>query len=588
MQAAVRLTNLIFSPPSVTGRSWKQRSDLYLLRLGCFLSVVLVPAFAVFYYAANATGPVTWALQGGMTLASLFVLISTYWSGWARSHASRIILFQAFLITGWSAVVASINGFDANFAVGFFVTVVTAAMFLSLAFDRMAPLSSYTSFALATTLVLLGITPEPEVNEAVFIASILVALGIVYVAVSARIQVQEALAEREGHLEEAQRTAGLGNWEVNLQNDRASWSTEMFRIAGLEADREATSFDEFASRVIEVDKPALSEFWETLHARQPHDDITLTLKVVDGSIRSIRMRGAYAPPTPNRPERLHGICLDVTEEVDRAKALFDAKEQAEAARELAEQAREEAEEMARLKSSFVANMSHEIRTPLTAIIGFAQVLGEEVGPEQRKLVEPIEQSGKRLLATLNSVLDLARLKSEELALAIAPIDVAEEVHELAEMLRKQAGEKGLSLLVHAPVCGVFGLSDRSALNRVLTNLLSNAIKFTEAGRITVSVEETELMVYVRVRDTGRGIGPEFLPKLFEEFSQESTGVTRSHEGSGLGLAISKRLVDLMGGTIDVDSEVGEGSVFTVALPKAAEVGTPTAEALMPEATSWQS
>jgi len=581
MQAVVRLANLIFRPPSVTGRSWKRRSDLYLFRLGCFLCIILVPAFAVLYYAAEATGKETWILQGEMTLVAFLMLGCTYMSGWARKHARNFLMFLALLLTAWAAVVASINGFNANFAVGYFVTVVTVAMFLSLAFDVVEPLSGYVIFTLATTMVMLGVTPEPEVNEAIFSASMLVALAIVYVAVSARIQVQEALAEREGHLEEAQRTAALGNWEVNLQDGRASWSAEMFRIVGLDPETRFPSFDEFASCVHPSDQSALLSFWDTLRAKRHHDDLTLTLEAVGGRDRSIRLRGAYVQGTPNRPERLHGICLDVSDEVERARVLLEAMEEAEAARKQAEYAREQAEEMARLKSAFIANMSHEIRTPLTAIIGFAQVLGEEVSPEQRELVEPIEQSGKRLLSTLNSVLDLARLKSEGVALNIEPLDVAEEVHELTEMLRPQASAKGLSLIVNAPVCGVIARADRPALNRVLTNLMSNAIKFTEVGRITVSTEQTDAMVYIRVRDTGRGIGTEFLPSLFEEFRQESTGVTRSHEGSGLGLAITKGLVDLMQGTIEADSTVGQGSVFTVALPHAADVGM---DALQPHAS----
>ncbi len=588
MQAVVRLANFIFRPPSVTGKSWKQRSDLYLLRLGCFLCIVLVPAFAVFYYAAQPTSTLTWLLQGGMLMVSVLIFIWTYASEWPRTHASKFLLVLAFLLTAWSASVASINGFDANFAVGYFVTVVTSAMFLSLAFDAVAPLSAYTGFALATTLLVLGVTPAPEVNEAVFTASILVALGIVYVAVSARIQVQDALSEREGHLEEAQRTAALGNWEVNLENGRASWSTEMYRIAGLDPASAQPSFDDFAARVIPADRPALHGFWDSLRTKHPHDDLTLTLQALDGTLRSVRMRGSYAATTSNRPERMYGICLDVTEEVEHARMLLDAKEQADSAREQAEHAREQAEEMARLKSAFLANMSHEIRTPLTAIIGFAQVLGEEVGPAQRQLVEPIEQSGKRLLSTLNSVLDLARLKSEGIALSIEPLDVAEEVHDLAEMLRPQANERGLNLVVNAPVCGIMVRADRSALNRVFVNLLSNAIKFTEVGRITLSVEQTDATAYVRVRDTGRGISPGFLPKLFEEFHQESTGVTRSHEGSGLGLAITKGLVELMGGTIDVDSVFGEGSVFSVALPRAVEETEYVPKARQPQPAVSQS
>ncbi len=567
MQAVVRLIGSLFRPPSVSMKGWKLRSDLYLLRLGCALCSALVPAFAVFYYASNTTGLETWLLQGVMTLVVVGLLVSSFVSSWVQENARKLLLVLAFILTGWSAAVASVNGFDVNFAVGFFVTVVTAAMYLSLAFDDMAPLTSYSTFSLVLTLVLMGITPELVVNEAVYIASILVALGIVYVAVSARVQVQDALAEREGHLAEAQKTAGLGNWELNLETDRAHWSAEMFRIAGIDAEVERPSFDMFAAQVHPSDRPDLLRFWDTLKLGGQHEDLTLRMDALDGSARSIRLRGAYAPESSTRPRRLFGICQDVTDETARARTLLEAKEEADTARVQAEHAREQAEEMARLKSAFLANMSHEIRTPLTAIIGFAQVLGEEVSADQRNLVEPIEQSGKRLLSTLNSVLDLARLKSEGMALEIGPLDLAEEIHEIAEMLRPMATERGLSLIVNAPVMGVVARADRSAFNRVITNLVSNAVKFTEKGRITLSVDQTDHLVYVRVRDTGRGISPEFLPRLFEEFRQESTGVMRSHEGSGLGLAITKGLIDLMRGTIEVDSVVDEGTVFTVSLPR---------------------
>ncbi|MDX1440309.1 MAG: ATP-binding protein, partial [Rubricoccaceae bacterium] len=406
---------------------------------------------------------------------------------------------------------------------------------------------------------------DSEVNETIFVSAMLVTLAIVYVAVSSRVQVLEALREREGHLVEAQRTAGLGNWELNLQTHQLDWSREMYRIVGLDPKVDKPSFDVFASRLYPDDHPKLIAFWDALRKKETHEDLTLRLQVPDGTVRSLRFRGEYAPATSARPERLFGICQDVTVAAERERMLMHAKNVAEHAREEAERAREQAEEMARMKSDFLANMSHEIRTPLTAIIGFAQILGQEVDSKQLDLVEPIEQSGRRLLATLNSVLDLAQLKADGVNLNMERIDVAEEVHELAEMLRSLAKDKGLSLVVHAPVLGLYVNADRGALIRVLTNLISNAIKFTDEGRITVSVEEEDGYILTRVRDTGRGIDPSFLPKLFEEFRQESTGATRTHEGSGLGLAITKGLVELMGGTITVETELNEGTQFTVML-----------------------
>ncbi|NNF57503.1 MAG: PAS domain-containing sensor histidine kinase [Rhodothermaceae bacterium] len=231
------------------------------------------------------------------------------------------------------------------------------------------------------------------------------------------------------------------------------------------------------------------------------------------------------------------------------------------------EARREAEEMARLKSALLANMSHEIRTPLTAIIGFAEVLTEEVGAEQREFAESIAQGGKRLLDTLNSVLDLARLDSGQATLRAEPLDVVSELHGSAALFRPLAQKQGLVLHLDLDVPALCVLGDRGALGRILTNLIGNAIKFTEQGGIRVSLRTGQDAFRIYVADTGVGIEEEFLPSLFTEFKQESEGHARSYEGTGLGLAITKRLVELMGGTIAVESRKGIGTRFVVTLPR---------------------
>ena len=235
------------------------------------------------------------------------------------------------------------------------------------------------------------------------------------------------------------------------------------------------------------------------------------------------------------------------------------------------EAREAAEETARVKSAFLANMSHEIRTPLTAVIGFADLLLDEVDGDARGLVEAIEAGGRRLLSTLNSVLDLARLDARTEALRPVPLDVVRHVEEGAALLRPAAEERGLRLDVVAPDRPVPATLDAGALDRVVTNLVGNAVKFTEEGGVAVEVgvDPGDGAVVLRVVDTGIGIAEEFLPDLFTEFRQESEGDARSHEGTGLGLAITERLVGLMGGTISVESQWGAGTAFTVTLPRGA-------------------
>ena len=233
------------------------------------------------------------------------------------------------------------------------------------------------------------------------------------------------------------------------------------------------------------------------------------------------------------------------------------------------QAKRQAEEVALLKSSFLANMSHEIRTPLTAILGFSDVLAEEVDdPHLSEFVDLISRSGKRLMDTLNSVLDLARLEAGHGELEAKPVDVAALAEETAEMLRPAATDRGLELTAVVERRPLVAVLDEAALARVLHNLIGNAVKFTDEGSVQLVAREEGGDVVVEVRDTGVGIDEAFLPSVFGEFEQESRGAGRTHEGAGLGLAISRQLVERMDGTIGVASTKGEGTVFTLTFPAA--------------------
>ncbi|NNF58049.1 MAG: response regulator [Rhodothermaceae bacterium] len=256
-----------------------------------------------------------------------------------------------------------------------------------------------------------------------------------------------------------------------------------------------------------------------------------------------------------------GTMEDVTERQQFEQALIDA--------------REEAEEMARLKSAFLANMSHEIRTPLTSILGYADLLHEEIEGEHREFVGLIEQSGRRLLDTLNSVLELARLEADCSDPDLETVDVAAEAEQVVHLLMPLAKRKGLALTCNSADTPLHASLDRAGFGRILTNLIGNAIKFTEEGSIRVDVASAGADVVVTVRDTGVGIEPSFLPYLFDEFRQESSGHARSHEGSGLGLSITRRLVELHGGNITVESKRPGGTTFTVAFPRVPSSTSPS-------------
>ena len=239
-------------------------------------------------------------------------------------------------------------------------------------------------------------------------------------------------------------------------------------------------------------------------------------------------------------------------------------------------AKEEAEAVSRMKSNFLANMSHEIRTPLTGIIGSAQVLTGELSGEHLEMVEVIERAGVRLLGTINSVLDMARIEAGELHPFTEPLALAAEAEDAVSVLSRLATGKGLSLTIAEQTPAVWVSADPGFLHRILSNLIGNAVKFTPSGGVTVEIDAEGRDAVLRVRDTGVGISEGFLAHLFEEFKQESTGLQRSHEGTGLGLAITKKLVEMLGGRIEVASQKGAGSTFTVRLPRLAAPEAPQA------------
>jgi signal transduction histidine kinase len=231
---------------------------------------------------------------------------------------------------------------------------------------------------------------------------------------------------------------------------------------------------------------------------------------------------------------------------------------------------EELEAASRHKSEFLATMSHELRTPLNAIIGFSQVLKQQMyGPlneRQADYVDDVLSSGQHLLNLINDILDLAKVEAGRMELQPSTFQLPELLENAASMVRERATRHSISLIVATDdsVGGMEG--DERKVKQILFNLLSNAVKFTPAGgAVGVSAAQANGEVRVYVTDTGPGIAPEDYERIFEEFRQTEAGIEQ-REGTGLGLALSKRLVELHGGRIWVDSELGKGSTFAFTLP----------------------
>jgi signal transduction histidine kinase len=230
----------------------------------------------------------------------------------------------------------------------------------------------------------------------------------------------------------------------------------------------------------------------------------------------------------------------------------------------------ELETASRHKSEFLANMSHELRTPLNAIIGFSQVLRQrlfgEINEKQDEYLDDILSSGNHLLSLINDVLDLSKVEAGQVELEVAPFSLREVLERGVVMVRERAVNNGVHLSLElAPDVDVLR-GDERRLRQVVFNLLSNAVKFTPAGgSVNVSTARVEHEVYVSVTDTGPGIALADQERIFDEFQQTDVGVQHG-EGTGLGLALSKRLVELHGGRIWVESALGRGSSFVVAMP----------------------
>ncbi|MGO9257952.1 MAG: ATP-binding protein [Bryobacteraceae bacterium] len=248
-----------------------------------------------------------------------------------------------------------------------------------------------------------------------------------------------------------------------------------------------------------------------------------------------------------------------------------------------ESERKRADEASQAKGRFLATMSHEIRTPLNGIIGLSRLLETMRDPsEALEMVRMIRSSGDALLRVINDVLDFSKVEAGKLELEVAPFHLRRSLEESLGLFRTAAAEKNLRLGCElAPELPVWVAGDETRLRQVILNLISNALKFTSSGEVVLSAglerqDENSFGIAIEVRDTGIGIAPDQLPRLFSSFNQANASISRRYGGTGLGLAISKRLVEMMGGRIDVESRPGEGTRFrfTVLMAHAQEPAAP--------------
>jgi two-component system sensor histidine kinase/response regulator len=373
--------------------------------------------------------------------------------------------------------------------------------------------------------------------------------------VSDKKRAAEHLERQRSDMEEAQRLARVGSWNWKADGDQVEWSKELFRIVGRDAAAGAVSYRDHASLYTAESWARLSAAVDrTMRNGEPYE-LELELIREDETTIWVVARGEAERDAECRIIGLRGTLQDITARRKTEQVLRDAKELAEAA--------------TRSKSEFLANMSHEIRTPMNGIVGMTSLLLQsDLTGEQRDCLETVRASSEALLGILNDVLDFSKIEAGKLEIERVPFNLERMVEDAIDVVAESAAKKGLELqfFVSGELPAVV-LGDSLRLRQILLNFLSNAIKFTERGSVTVLVEPAGdeitngLGVRFAVSDTGPGLAESEQTKLFQAFSQVDASTTRKHGGTGLGLSISKRLAELMGGKVGVQSLRGEGSTF---------------------------
>jgi len=398
--------------------------------------------------------------------------------------------------------------------------------------------------------------------------------------VTARIAMELSLRTNQERLNEAQRIAQVGSWELDLKSGELLWSDEIFRLFEIDKNQFGATYEAFLDAIHPDDRNSVNlAYSHSLETRTPYE-ITHRLLMPDGRIKWVHERCSSDFTADGKPLRSVGTIQDITRQWLAEENLRQMNETLEArvterTSELL-RAKEEAEQANNAKSEFLSRMSHELRTPMNAILGFGQLLesGKQnpLSQDQQENINEILRAGGHLLELINEVLDLARIESGRLELVTEAVPIRPLFDECTALLQSLAAQRNIELLSddRGGCASLAVQADHLRLRQVLLNLLSNAIKYNrEGGNVAIDCQPApQERIRIAVRDTGRGIPADALPRLFKPFERIETSYD-AIEGTGIGLALCKKLMDAMDGAIGVESIVGEGSTFWIELPLAA-------------------
>lgn len=409
-----------------------------------------------------------------------------------------------------------------------------------------------------------------------FMAVLILTSLVLATAIAGRQRAEQSLRQNQASLANAQRIAQLGNWDLDLEKHLLSWSDEMYRLLGFPPAAFPPNHESFLEFIHPDDRDFVGTSIKKAIDEQILYSIDYRILLPDGQMRIVHEQSEIFLNSSGDAIRITGTVQDITE---RARA------------EEFRLAKEAAEEANRAKSAFLANMSHELRTPLNAIIGYSEMLQEEaVDLGEEEFVDDllkINSAGKQLLSLISDILDLSKIEAGRMQLHIESFKIETLIWEVVTTIEPLLSKNGNTLTVKcADEIGTAQL-DLTKVRQCLLNLLSNATKFTHQGTIIFSVSKDEVQEHGKQRmkvppssfvnnqsswiifsitDTGIGMSPEQVSRVFQPFTQADSSTTRHYGGTGLGLTITQKFCQMMGGDITVTSELNHGSTFSIYLP----------------------
>lgn len=365
------------------------------------------------------------------------------------------------------------------------------------------------------------------------------------------------LVEKEKLLDKALTLGEAGYWSLDIPTKTYTISKSLYAFFGADVGHKLAK-----QGIISVIHPDDQVNFKAALTNAPKAgnrfEVTCRAQTHKGNFRWSNITGEIIRDAKGKAIRMEAFVKDVTRQRRQSEALERAKDEAIAA--------------SQAKSEFLANMSHEIRTPMNGILGMAELLSNsEIDERQKEFVSVINNSASALLTIINDILDFSKIEAGAFEMDPVPFDLKSSINDVTSLLRAKAQEKNLEMIINysADLPKNF-IGDAGRIRQVITNLLGNAVKFTETGHIQIDVDikPTRDMVIctIDVKDSGIGISPEKMSRIFDKFTQADGSTTRVYGGTGLGLTISKHIVEMMGGRMRVNSTLGEGSSFGFRVP----------------------